>query len=377
MPYGLVVVAYIKLKLAMQGRLSGDNALFTVPVYILSQAKLLLVYLRLLLFPFNQNIDYHAAPASGLDAVVLFAFALIALFVLLLFKYRKNRPAIAFFGGWFLMVHAPESSFFPIDDLLVEYRLYLSSAGLFALAAIGLAGFSDRRARYVVLVAVALVSCTLTFTRNALWTDGFALWADAANKSPGNARSLFNAGDALAGKGKFDAAIPWLVKAAAMPNSPYLMNLVYYRLGNCYRMTNDLNNAEKYALKVKALRNSDMRDDVYENLAEAYFVSGRYSDSARISKLQTQLSGSPQAHYNLAVSLMMLGRYPEARDQMATVLGLSLDNYEVRLNLSRIYQKLGDRANAVINAERAASTAADSAQAAEADGLLMELGGGR
>jgi tetratricopeptide (TPR) repeat protein len=295
--------------------------------------------------------------------------------VIMAWRVRKTNPVFAFFIGWFLLLHAPESSVVPIMDILVEYRVYLSSAGLYAVAMMALVSLrADNRLKIAAASAAVLMFCTLTFSRNAVWADSVTLWADAAKKAPYSARAFVNWGDALMARNEYKEAITQLDKALEIEKDTNERNIIYLNLGESYIATRDTVKAEEYFGKVIALDNAYIALNAYESLGEMYFQAERYSDSARVFRRITEISkGNPEAHYNLAVSYMMLGRYIEAGDQMETVLGLSLDNSEVRLNLSRIYQRLGDRIKAVANAERAASMAADSEQAAEAERVLKEL----
>ncbi|PIP16495.1 MAG: hypothetical protein COX46_01880, partial [bacterium (Candidatus Ratteibacteria) CG23_combo_of_CG06-09_8_20_14_all_48_7] len=83
--------------------------------YLLTQFRVIVTYIRLLLVPINQNLDYDYPIARNLFSPPVLG-SLVLLLVLLAFGvwfYRKNR-LISFSIFWFFLVLVPESSFIPI-----------------------------------------------------------------------------------------------------------------------------------------------------------------------------------------------------------------------------------------------------------------------
>ena len=114
---------------------------------------------------------------------------------------------------WFFLQLLPAHSVLPRFELLSERNLYLAAPGLFlALASVGcrLAGRLRPSARRLATAgALALVAALggATVSRNALYGDPVAFWADAAAKSPASSPARANLGYVRYAEGDLDGAI--------------------------------------------------------------------------------------------------------------------------------------------------------------------------
>jgi tetratricopeptide (TPR) repeat protein len=186
--------------------------------YLLTQAPVVLAYLRLLAWPAGQNLDHDLPVAHRLLEARVLGSALVpvALAALAAILYRRTRPGaarggvdpgarlVAFGIAWFFLGLAVESSFVPIVDVMNEHRVYLPSVGMFV--AVGCASaflfqrVDARRAARALVIGAAVLSAVLavaTFRRNRVWASELSVWADTAAKSPGKARPHMNLGSAL------------------------------------------------------------------------------------------------------------------------------------------------------------------------------------
>lgn len=175
--------------------------------FFLSQAPVVVTYMRLLLVPVNQNIDHDVAVYHSLtDPVIIGSLVVLAIVVGVALWLRTKNPFISFGLLFFFITLASESSVIPITDLMMEHRLYLPSVGFFLAAGEGIRWFfrrfSIRPALYTLFLIVLIVgSMALTYRRNIVWGNGLELWNDAVSKSPEKARSHFNFGGALISHG--------------------------------------------------------------------------------------------------------------------------------------------------------------------------------
>jgi hypothetical protein len=106
----------------------------TPGTYLLSSFNVIWTYVRLLVLPINQNIDYNYPLATTLfEFPALLSFAGHIIVVAACFwAYKKKGWLLAPFGvAWFYIILAPTQSFVPIKDLIFEHRVYLPSLGLF------------------------------------------------------------------------------------------------------------------------------------------------------------------------------------------------------------------------------------------------------
>lgn len=186
--------------------------------YLLTQFRVMVTYLRLLVLPVNQNLDYdYHVYSSFLTPAVLLSFLLLAaiLFtaVYLILRVRRGGDpallAVSFGILWFFVTLSVESSIIPIADVIFEHRLYLPSVGAFVAASVAAGLFLRRKsARMVVSLAGAaiLLLASGTFARNMIWRDELTLWSDAARKSPHKGRPRYNVAFLLHRDGKFPEA---------------------------------------------------------------------------------------------------------------------------------------------------------------------------
>ncbi|MBI5442143.1 MAG: tetratricopeptide repeat protein [Deltaproteobacteria bacterium] len=238
-PYFALAVALFGATLALGGPLlevvgppAGPGVLRpTRSEYLLTEARVVVTYIRLLLWPAGQNVDYDVPLSRSLDGTVLASslllVGLLALALALLRRAGDNRwPRLAGFGIlWFFLTLTVESGAIPLADVLFEHRLYLPSVGAFAaVSASAVAAFSAlrgwpllvRRAAVAALVVLLVAFGVSTRARNRVWRDEVILWEDVTRKSPGKARGYVNLGAAYQNLGQFGRALAAFDRAVAL-----------------------------------------------------------------------------------------------------------------------------------------------------------------
>jgi tetratricopeptide (TPR) repeat protein len=202
--------------------------------YLLTEFRVVATYLRLLLAPLGQNLDYdyplfHSLFEPQVAAALLLHLALAGLAAALFVRSRRRLAGGAAASGiqlrlaalgicWFYLALSVESSVVPIRDVIFEHRVYLPSVGFFLVVTTGMAGVATRwrRCRLAAWGAVALICLALsagTIARNRVWGSEQALWLDVLKKSPGKARVNYAVGVLYFKKFKPEQALPYLVKA--------------------------------------------------------------------------------------------------------------------------------------------------------------------
>lgn len=159
--------------------------------YLLTEGRVVWIYVRMFFLPFGQNVDPDIPISHGpFDHGAIFGLAALAAVAVAAWIYRKRWPLASFGVFMFLLLLAPTSSFIPIHDVLVEYRMYLPFLGLVLICCEVL-----RRMKFTEMIgigAVALIVCSiLTYQRNQVWSSPLALWQDSVNKSPNKYRPRF------------------------------------------------------------------------------------------------------------------------------------------------------------------------------------------
>lgn len=110
--------------------------------YLLTQFNVIMTYLRLLILPVEQNLDYDYAVSRSLFelrtllsfiGVVSILSAAVYLFMRPVSWITRHGRIISFFILWFFIILSPTSSFIPIQDVIFEHRVYLPSVGFIAI----------------------------------------------------------------------------------------------------------------------------------------------------------------------------------------------------------------------------------------------------
>jgi len=183
----------------------------TVQQYALTQGKVVLTYLKLLILPVHQRVEYDfTAVPSFFDGSVLGSLSLLAIILGTAVVLRKRFRLVSFGIFWFFITLMPESSFWPNRDLIYEHRLYLPMLGfgIFLSSAL-FYFFQGKRASLAIPILIALVAVysILTYQRNKIWKSELTLWDDAVHQSPQSCRAYLNRGAAYQRQGDLDHAL--------------------------------------------------------------------------------------------------------------------------------------------------------------------------
>jgi len=175
--------------------------------YLLTQLVVIPRYLGLWLWPRGQNLDPDVALHHWVDVPVVTGLALLFVASFAMFLIGRRRPLVTVGWLWFLVMLIPESSVFPISDVMVEHRAYLPMAGLCWGAAALFAEWAGRNVLGVLPPALLVIALTVvTAARNRVWADEASLWTDVTHKSPDKARGFNNLAMTLEARGQMSEA---------------------------------------------------------------------------------------------------------------------------------------------------------------------------
>ncbi len=245
--------------------------------YLVTQFRVIVTYVRLLVFPADQLAVYdYAASHSLFEGRVLLSVSLLfAAEGAALCSWQRAKQAgpreapyyrlISIGVIWFFVTISIESSVIPIKDVIFEHRLYLPSAGFFAccaglfmLIAMRVGPFlGGRVAAAVIAVTVVAALSVATYTRNTVWTDEVRFWDDIVKKT-GKAIGYNNRGNAYLKKGEYalalrdlDRTIGFFPRASdimAWENSDFTpgnMAKTYMSRGQAHAQLGDLRRAQE------------------------------------------------------------------------------------------------------------------------------------
>lgn len=196
----------------------GEYA-FTPGERLLTQARVLWEYILMLLAPNTPSMgiytdDFPVSTSLIAPPTTLLALVAIISISITTWKNRNRYPTVAAGWGIFLVGHAVEGSFLPLD-LYFEHRNYFPAFGLWmtavALTVIAgdrLSGLGVRTKRIGVAAcaAVLVALATLTHGRALVWSDALTLNLHTLRSHPDSPRAVVNSMGMLAMAGAHEAA---------------------------------------------------------------------------------------------------------------------------------------------------------------------------
>lgn len=370
---------------------AGDTPVPSMIDYLFTQFRVIVTYLRLLLLPINQNLDYdYPVYNSFTNTNVWLSFIFLAMIfsagIYLFIRSRKGGSAaplrLAAFGiFWFFITISVESSFISIADVIFEHRLYLPSIGFFltavTLLVMAAAYLKDRVPALEKGIVVGMVLCVgvlamAAYARNNVWSDPISLWYDTVQKSPLKARPHINLGTAYIARNQVDKGIHELKQAVELrPDYPigliglataYQMNGRFTEAGQALQRALEIDpgsaeahdhmganyRAEKQIDKAIAeyqiaIEINPDNPNSYYNLGSIYSDMGQKDEAMKQYELAVQYKPDfADAHNNLGVGYASRGEFDMAIDEFMQVLTLEPDFAQVYNNLGLCYAAKGD-----------------------------------
>jgi|GEM_PF-204588 len=183
------------------GYLNFDGRPFTLEERVLTQARVLWLYLQWLFVPditamglFHDDLRLSTGLASP-PSTAIAVFALLGI-TLAALSLRRKTPVFAFAVLFFLAAHALESSVFPLE-IVFEHRNYLASLGPLFLFAYLVTIASQRmkvRSLAMTLGTLLLLSYSaVTYIRVNNWSSYNSFILSSAENHPNSPRSNFMA----------------------------------------------------------------------------------------------------------------------------------------------------------------------------------------
>ena len=294
------------------GDLRGHGGATFPAHYFLTQFRVMVTYIRLSLLPINQNFDYDYPVFKSIFEIPVFSsfLFLITIFYWAIRLFSKYR-LLSFSVFWFFLTLSPESSFWPMGDVILEHRLYLPLAGysIFLVSSMYyLFGKNNIKTMLVMLMIVIGFNSVLTFQRNKIWRDDLTLWGDTIRKSPQKARAYDGRGFAYFKQGKLTEALSDFNKAIKInPDYAEAYNnrgIIYSNQGRFIEAMSDFNRAIK-------INPNDV--EAYNNRGFIYGSQGNFAGAIReINKAIKINPHFADAYNNRAVGYYQLKEYDQA-----------------------------------------------------------------
>ena len=283
--------------------------------YFYTQFRVIVTYLRLLVLPINQHMDYDYPRYSSIVAPPVLASFLLLLCLAfsggwIFLRSRKDTPAawaqrlFAFGVTWFFVTISMSSSIIPLDDMIFEYRLYLPSTGFFlavttmALLARQRLEVREGRLERMAMVGAAVVvlvigSLSITaFTRNHTWGTAVRFWEDNVEKAPNKARPHYNLGTAYVYGHRLTDAIAQYHEAIRVAPTRLSQHEPLYNIARCYEELHRRQEALNFYETALQIKPYDYQTVMW--YGQLLATVGRYKES----KQQLEFAERLRAAYN-------------------------------------------------------------------------------
>lgn len=345
-PYFAILVAYLIVRrIVMHAAfIPGEASLHEA---VLSQPWLILLYLKMLVWPANLAVMYDFPYVSHITSWRFAAgLAVILICAALAWKTRKHRSRLTIFAAaWFFVTLAPALAAFSLAYKSESYHdryLYLPSFAAVLLAGAALQRLVDSTGKIHRTLGCAVAILLLTFMSIATWKqlnywqNNYVLFERATEIAPQNERAAANLAAEMIYSGNFTSALQ--ISERMMKLHPDSVLPVRPAALAAFLLQN-FSLAETYYEKVIALDPREGR--MYFYLGVTRIRLGRYPEAVEALQKAAVLSpGMQGVHYNLGVAFMNLGQLQQARDQFAAELKSDSSNVAAREALADLDRQL-------------------------------------
>jgi protein O-mannosyl-transferase len=296
--------------------------------YFITETRVVFTYLRLLVYPHPQSLEYEFQNEGG-------AFTVLGVLAILVGAWFGRRHVWGLCVLAFFILLAPTSSIIPSADAAFEHRLYLPMLAFSVLVAYLLSRIPRRTWVAATLLAILAI---LTVRRERVWATDIALWEDTAKHSPGKARVWFNLGGAYLSSEPDKAHAAFLHALELQPFFPEAL----YNLGLIEQRKKNWSTALAYYERTLA------QDPRYwpacNNMGNTLAAMGEQARA--LDYFERTLRLNPDywpAQYNIAILQFTSGRFEKAVPRLRTVLDWQPDFQEARRLLAESLSQLGNR----------------------------------
>ncbi len=333
------------LALMMASGHPSDTIGFSIEItpldYATNQLIAIAKYIKLSFWPARLCL-YYSWPVIRVWNMILPSMLLIAaIAAAALWGFLKNRtwsyPLV-----WFFTILAPSSSFVPIADLIFEHRVYLSLAGLVALAV--MAGFLllrrvskpailSRPAVWLglcIAAAVVFALTTRTIYRNRDYQSILSIWQSVVKAMPTSYKGYNNLGNEYKKQGELQQAINCFLKALNI--YPGYTN-ARLNLGNTFKTQGQLGKSSYHYRQI--LQKDPNHIEANFNLGVVFQLQNNLDRAVDYYHRTLRLDPNHiDAHNNLGAVLLLQGNFDEAIKYFDGILKLDPDNSRAYNNLA-------------------------------------------
>jgi protein O-mannosyl-transferase len=292
---------------------------FTMLERLLTQPRILIFYLSLLLYPISSRLmlihDITLSTSLFYPWTTLPAILTILLLLAAAFWWSRRNPLPSYCIIFFFLNHLIEGSFISLE-LIYEHRNYLPSMLIFLPLAIiiikALKAFSDKKGVFLMLnaaiISIIIIHGVTVYIQNNIYKNEISLWTDNIEKTPNLHYVRHNLAAAYFGAGR----LPEAFKEGVL------------------------------ALDAYQAANTSVKSRTYALLAEYYYAMGDYEEALEHHTQAIKLEAGYHTSYRRIAEIMMQkNRLREADQWIKKGLSIKPNSYAYHAILARILLKQG------------------------------------
>jgi protein O-mannosyl-transferase len=396
--YAGLAATWILLLILMVNAPHGETAGFAlrIPMYAwwLTQAKVLLMYLKLAVWPWPLLIYYELPLLDNFAAAWIYVLPVLLLGVATLILLWKNWP-LGYLASWVFAILAPTLVVPIVTEVAAERRMYLPLVAIVVFVVVGAwllaekvrqssrgpaakvspttKGQGESVAMRIVLPAfvLAILFALVDVKHLAAYRDEKILWREVIQRQPDNVVAHNNLSAMLLHAGMLPEAVTATQELLALkPDQPVTLNNLGVALTEMGR------SSEAVEPLRRAVQLKPEYADGHNNLGLALTNIGRHQEA--IAEFEKTLALRPDhgnAQLNMGIALTNIGRYPEAIEQFERVLRVRPGLVKARINLGVASSLSGKNPQAIEQFQLALQADPDNVDAHNNVGLLLAAAG--
>jgi len=354
MPYLPLTLGYAILHRMIDMRMDRSGSPATLAAMLLTAPKLLLFYLRLLVFPWpiSPEYDLQLTRQFSVSSVLLPAF-LAAGIALAVFAWTRQLSHtgeqttarnVCFASLWTLLPILPVlniAAIAPFDFAHARY-LYMSCIGFALIVACIVRRLPDHSESVLGIphaqAAAAMVLVGLlafaNVTQQGHWASSLLLFYRGAHVAPHNPIALTGLGTELGKRQQYDKALALLQDSFEQdpgdPHTNFILGYTYFLMGR-YK------EAETFLDRGVTLRPEDTHADQFAYVGMAELKIGNLDKAEwAIRQAMQRQPGIEKYHYALGLVLEQEGKRTEAAGAFKDALAINPSNADARERLARM-----------------------------------------
>ncbi|MBM3247944.1 MAG: tetratricopeptide repeat protein [Candidatus Omnitrophica bacterium] len=321
-PFVLIDIIYISLRLTVLSfySLPLETGHFLLHSRILIFFKTIMLYLRILVFPFDIHMKRMISmPRSIFEPTMLLSFLGVIMLVVLIILLRKKHHTMWFFSVWFFVFLFPQSGIYPISAFVADHFLYLPCIGFFFICTSLLKRNFPKRIFVFIVTLFLLFFGFVTFRQNEIWRDKETLYKYILKFSPDSWEVHNNLGNFYLDSNRWEDALDEFQKSERL-NDRYFT--VQVNIANVYVDMGQYEKAiERYQEIIKNFPDEDLTN-IHNAIGYCYASLKRYEEALNKFKFVLGINPDlPSVHFNIAKVYLEQNKNRQAMEQILLVLG--------------------------------------------------------